>query len=48
MDLTPEQVSAIEEALGDWERVDAAELPEPAARLAQLLEEILDAVPEES
>lgn len=48
MDLTPDQVNAIEQALEELEELDAAELPEPAARLAQLLEEILDAVPEES
>lgn len=46
--MTPDQVSAIERALEELEQVDAAELPEPAARLAQLLEDILDSEPEAS
>lgn len=42
MDLTPEQITQIEEALTRLNEVDAAALPEPAAELAALLGEILE------
>jgi len=42
MDLTPEQLSQIEEALKRLEEVDPAALPEPAAELAELLGSILE------
>lgn len=42
MDLTPDQVSQIEEALKKLEEMDPAALPEPAAQLAELLGEILE------
>ncbi len=43
MDLTPDQITQIEEALTKLQELDAAELPEPAAELAVLLGEILEA-----
>ncbi len=43
MDLTPDQVSQIESALERLEELDPADLPEPAAELAALLGQILEA-----
>jgi len=42
MDLTQEQVDQIEALLGRLAQVDPAELPEPAAELANLLGSILE------
>ena len=42
MDLTQEQIEKLEEALARLEELDPAELPEPAAELANLLGSILE------
>ena len=42
MDLTPEQIEKLEDALARLEELDPADLPEPAAELASLLGSILD------
>lgn len=42
MDLTPDQIEKLEEALARLEELDPAELPEPAAELANLLGSILE------
>ena len=42
MDLTAEQVAKIEDALEKLEQLDPADLPGPAAELAELLGEILE------
>lgn len=42
MDLTPEERSSLEEALAELDTVDPADLPGPAARLADLLSRLLD------
>lgn len=42
MDLTAEQITEIEALLGQIEELDAAEVPEPAAQLAEMLGRILD------
>ncbi len=42
MDLTAEQIAEIEALLGRIEELDAAEVPEPAAQLAEMLGRILD------
>lgn len=42
MSLNADQIAAIEAALQKLEVVDPAELPEPAAELADLLNRILD------
>lgn len=42
MDLSPEQIEEIEQALHKLETVDPAELPEPAAELVSLLSQLLD------
>ncbi|MGH8945183.1 MAG: hypothetical protein ACRDVL_03440 [Acidimicrobiia bacterium] len=42
MELTPSQVDEIERALERLETVDPADLPEPAAELADLLSRLLD------
>jgi predicted DNA-binding transcriptional regulator YafY len=41
MDLTQEQIEKLEAALARLEKLDPAELPEPAAELASLLGSIL-------
>lgn len=47
MDLTPDQISDIEEKLNELAQVDPAELPEPASELVALLGEILEETEEE-
>lgn len=42
MDLTAEQIEAIEEKLNQLTKLDPAELPGPAAELVELLNEILE------
>ncbi len=42
MDISEEQIDALEEALRRLGEVDPADLPEPAADLADLLSRILD------
>lgn len=42
MDLSADQIELIEEALKALDELDAAEVPAPAAELADLLESILD------
>lgn len=42
MDLTPEQVEEINQALQQLESLDPAELPEPAAHLVELLSRLLE------
>jgi hypothetical protein len=42
MDLSPEKIEEIERVLGKLEELDPAELPEPAAELVALLNEILE------
>lgn len=42
MDLTQEQIEKLEAALARLEELDPAELPEPAAELANLLGSILE------
>lgn len=42
MDLTPQQIEEIEQALHKLEALDPAELPEPASQLVALLNEILE------
>lgn len=42
MDLTRDQIEELEIALARLEEVDPAELPGPAAELAELLGRILD------
>jgi hypothetical protein len=42
MDLTQDQIDKLEAALTRLEELDPAELPEPAAELAELLGSILE------
>lgn len=42
MDLSPQQIEQLEEALARLEALDPAEVPEPAAELATLLGAILE------
>lgn len=42
MELTESQVKDLEDALTQMEELDAADLPEPAAKLAATLSAILD------
>lgn len=42
MDLSPEQIQEINEALHKLEVLDPAELPEPAADLVDLLSRLLE------
>ncbi len=42
MEVTPEERENLEAALAELESLDPAELPEPAARLADLLGRLLD------
>lgn len=42
MEVTPEELGQLEAALAELAAVDPAELPEPAARLAELLSRLLD------
>lgn len=42
MDLSPEQIEEITQALHELEELDPAELPEPAAKLVDLLSRLLD------
>jgi len=42
MDLSPEQIEAIEEKLSRLTELDPADLPGPAAELVELLNEILE------
>ena len=42
MDLTPDQIDEIESLIARLESVDPADLPEPAARLVDLLNELLE------
>ena len=47
MDLSPEQIEAIQQKLTQLSELDAAELPAPAAELANLLGDILEESSEE-
>ena len=47
MDLSPEQIDEIEQALAKLEGLDPADLPEPAAELVTLLGRILEETEEE-
>lgn len=47
MDLSPEQIAAIEEKLALLIELDPAELPAPAAELADLLGRVLEESEEE-
>jgi hypothetical protein len=42
MDLTQDQIDKLEAALARLEELDPAEVPEPAAELAELLGSILE------
>lgn len=42
MDLSPEQITEINQALEKLETLDPAEIPEPAAELVTLLNNILE------
>ena len=42
MDLSPEQITEITEALEKLETLDPSEVPEPAAELVALLNSILE------
>lgn len=42
MEVTPEEREDLEAALAELERLDPADLPGPAARLADLLGRLLD------
>ena len=42
MDLTQEQIEKLEAALARLERLDPADVPEPAAELAHLLGSLLE------
>lgn len=42
MDLSPEQIEEINQALEKLETLDPADLPEPAAELVTLLNSILE------
>jgi hypothetical protein len=42
MEVTPEERLRLEEALAELEELDPADLPDPAARLADLLGHMLD------
>lgn len=42
MEVTPEERLRLEEALAELEELDPADLPAPAARLADLLGHLLD------
>lgn len=42
MEVTPDERQALAEALMALESVDPADLPEPAAHLAELLSDLLD------
>ncbi len=42
MNLSPEQIEEINEALHKLESLDPADLPEPAAELVELLSRLLD------
>jgi hypothetical protein len=42
MDLSPEQIEEISQALEKLETLDPADLPEPAAELVTLLNSILE------
>ena len=42
MDLSESQIEELEAALEQLEALDPASLPEPAAQLAEILEQILD------
>lgn len=42
MDLSPEQIEEINQALHKLEALDPAELPEPAAELVDLLSRLLE------
>ena len=42
MDLSPDKIEEIERILQKLEELDPAELPEPAAELVTLLNEILE------
>ena len=46
MEVTPEERQDLEAALAELEQLDPAQLPEPAARLADLLGRLLDPVEE--
>ena len=47
MEVTPEERQRLEEARAELETLDPAELPGPAARLADLLSRMLDPGEEE-
>jgi len=47
MDLSPEEIDQISEALSKLESLDPAELPEPAAELVALLSRLLEETEEE-
>lgn len=48
MEVTPEERQSLEQALAELEALDPADLPDPAARLAGLLERLLDPTEEEA
>lgn len=48
MDVTSEERRDLEDALAELETLDPADLPGPAARLADLLSRMLDAAEEAS
>jgi len=47
MEVTPEERQRLEQALARLEALDPAELPEPAAQLAELLERMLESSEED-
>lgn len=47
MEVTPEERQRLEEALAELETLDPADLPAPAARLADVLGRMLDPAEEE-
>lgn len=47
MELTPEQVEELEAVLAQIEDLDPAQVPEPAAQLADVLSRILEALSSE-
>ncbi|HJS71373.1 MAG TPA: hypothetical protein VJ858_01480 [Acidimicrobiia bacterium] len=46
MDLSPEKIEEIERVLQKLEELDPAELPEPAAELVTLLNDLLEGTEE--
>lgn len=48
MEVTPQERQRLEEALAELEALDPSELPDPASRLAGLLESLLEPDEEEA